>query len=214
MAAIALVEPRLSGSGHRLVRNEKTKIYQMGDLMVAPSLSDSMLGYAYLRFEAEKLLPLIFHDGVPTLTWFLRRFQEAPELGPVERVRTLGCYVGDALWGLGWTNAIAQIGQTPWRKGEVGMACFRKLHPEKALTFGQMMLTWAFRELDLGVIYETTPVPNVSAVRFLKRLGFDFCGQLPRYSSWDGRLCDSWISAMTRDRWFSDLFPEGADAAA
>src|SRR5512146_2731674 len=82
--------------------------------------ADNLLAYAYLRFEREGLLPLIFPEEVPSISWFLGRYQDKDML-------TLAAVDGQGgLQGLGWVSHLTAMGAAGrYRKAECGMAFFR-----------------------------------------------------------------------------------------
>jgi hypothetical protein len=165
---------------------------------VVPRPSDKMLAFAYLRFDREKLLDRIFYEGVPSLTWFLQKYQEIP---------CLACYrvtgKGQAdieLFGLGWIGMQETL-VSGWKKGEIGMAFFRKTDPRLVRDGSKLMLEYAFEGMGFDVLYGTTPEGNPAAIAHARRMGFEMHGPLEGYCTWQGVPCGAMLSVMTRERW-------------
>lgn len=183
----------VSNVGLEIVQEDANHAYRWGNLIVAPKPTEQMLALFYLRMEQDKRLDLVFHSGVPRLSWFLDKYQE---------IDTVGCYenteLGIQLRGMGWFNGTTEIGN--YRKSEAGEAFVKGVKPTNTLRFCQMMLAWAFNQLDADVIHGATPVPNRAACLFMQRLGFEHA-TIGGYFSWRGSLCSAEISWMTKERW-------------
>ncbi len=192
------MEP-MSGSGLELESGEivyenQNQVYRWGKLLVAPRLSEQMLAYAYLEWERQGLNKYIWYEGVPSLSWYLEQYK---------KMTVLGCFVdcGSAqLVGLGWLNTLT-IMAGKYKKAECGMAFFRNVGHDISLRFGQMMVDWAMAHLGLDAMHGATPTKNRAAIRYMRLLGFEHCGPVGGYSSFDGELCPCEISWMMRDRW-------------
>jgi len=189
------LEIPVSRSGHTIQRGD---IYSWGDIRVVPRPSDKMLAFAYLRFDREKLLDRIFYEGVPSISWFLQKYAE---------IQCFACYrvTGNdqdeiELFGLGWVGAQETLANG-WKKGEVGMAFFRKTEHRLTVDGSKLMLEYVFEELDFDVLYGTTPEQNPAAVAHARRLGFDIHGPVEGYCTWQGKPCGAMISSITRERW-------------
>lgn len=180
-----------SRSGYEILKSEE--VYRMNGLTVAPLTHESTLAYAYLRLEHEKILPIVFYQEVPTVSWWMEWAKKS---------LVLGCYRGPDLVGLGWVNVIDKM-QGGHIKAEVGVAFFRK--ENDPLNFSRIMIEWIFDRLHLDSVYATTPAPNRAARLHLKRLGFDLFGPIPGYVEWEGRLEAIYIGVVTREKWFSSL---------
>jgi hypothetical protein len=183
-------------SVHGQIEKLPGQVYRQGDMIVAPKVSDDLLAYAYLRMQNEGILPLVFYEEVPSISWFLEKYQEAGTC-------VLGCYrqLEDRrdLEGLSWINSVTTMGGGRYRKAEVGQAFFRKVHDPAG--YAKIVIDWAFDNLKLDALFGTTPEPNKAAVQFARKLGFHMIGPLDCYATWQGELCGCWISVMTLGRW-------------
>ncbi len=184
----------MSESGQELERGPG-KILRRDELVVAPLISESMLGWTYLRFEREKLLPVIFHESVPSISWFIKTFTENAAIGCFRQAP--GKDQADMV-GMGWVNSIMEM-NGGHRKGEIGMAFFREV--KNTLEYGKLMTTWAFENLNVHALFGTTPAPNRAAVLFVRRMGFQMFGPVEAFATWEGKLCSVWISVMTKEKW-------------
>lgn len=175
-------------------------IYSCGDLMIFPYPPETALAYLYSIFEKQGLLPILFHEGVPPLSWFLSTYRK-PEIS------TLGCYRkledGTAeILGIVWINQSWKIGQN-WTKREVGM-CFVRQQPIQDLeTLALMSIQWAFDHLNTDTLVGTTPETNRAALLFGRKLGFHQAGPLPGYTCYDGKLCGAYFQSLPKDEWRS-----------
>jgi hypothetical protein len=169
--------------------------YRDGELIVAPHPSESMLAFAFVRFEHEDLLRWIFYEGVPSARNFISYLMER---------ETLACYrqrpdsPGAELCGLGWLVLSDQL-TNPFRKGEIGIGFFKG--QKDIRRFGEIMTTWAFDNLKVSAIYGTTPEPNRAALAYIRRLGFEMFGPVPNFCTWEGKPVAAWISAITKEKW-------------
>lgn len=173
-------------------------------LTVHRGMSDEQAAALYLLFKHEKLLPFYFHEGVPSLTDFLRMTVDPRNV-------FYGCFVGHEksesvdLVGLVGGTAYTRVGSGG--KLDVGM-CFSRsaqsLNSEMALEFSELAIDDAFQAEDLKLLamYGTTPSRNLAAIRFLRRLKFTECGRLPNYCTWEGQPDDAVISALTEQQWY------------
>ena len=189
------VEGQASGL-NSVITMDENQVMTWDDLVVAAKPSEQMLAFAYLRFEREGILPMLFYEGVPKLSWFMAQYSD---------ILSLGCYLKDPdgntnLAGLGWVNAMTMMG-SKHKKAEVGMGFFRGAHPGKVHRFGMMMIEWAFSIGGLSALHGATPVKNIGAVRYMRSLGFEHFGPVEGYCSWQGELSACEISAMTKERW-------------
>ena len=196
----------MSDLGHQIERLPG-QVYRKGNLIVAPKPSDEMLAWAYMRLKREELLDRVFHEGCPSLTWCLEWFTQP-------NTAVLGCFKqvdGRAeMRGLGWLNSFTVLhGKSDWRKAELGEAFFRGVGMHETEQFGRLMLTWAFDELKMDVLFGSTPEPNRAAVLFARRMGFKMIGVADGYGLWNGEPCGCWISVLTRQR-FEELNGEEA----
>jgi RimJ/RimL family protein N-acetyltransferase len=174
---------------------KENAIYSWKNLIVAPSPPEALLGEIYLRLAKEDLLGQVFYEGIPSLAWFLERFQK-PDTD------VLACFRRDGenalLSGLGWINNVKQSNDG-YRRAEVGIAFFR--HQLRSIEFGKMMLAWFFENREVDFLYGCTPEPNRPAWRYAKALGFTLHGPIPNFTSWKGEACGVMISALSRKDW-------------
>lgn len=159
-------------------------------------VSEDALALAYLLLKQADLLEEVFPgDEIGILDF----------IGISKKVITLGAYeeteIGSALLGIGWL-------ERDGHRGMCGMAFLPTAQRErwrlaKCLEASRLMLDWAFEQPGLEVLYGKVPVAHRRAVIFAKLVGFQQIGPLPLYQSWRGVMCDSWMMALTKDRWRS-----------
>jgi RimJ/RimL family protein N-acetyltransferase len=205
--ATFVAEPSAKETTRPVLVRGKDKAYRVadpnGDLVVGPVTpqNDHLLGYAYLRFKEDGLLPVIYYEaesGGPTLRWFIDHHLQAGT--------TLGAFIVEPsgkhrLVGLGWINYQMQFARGKHKKADVGMGFFRGTSPSHSKLLTQMMIDWTFNEIGLDQAVGITPSPNRMAVRFLKGLGFELFGPIPNDVGWHGEMVSAYVSVMTRERW-------------
>lgn len=164
--------------------------------------SESILGRAYLLFEHEGLLSLIWSAGTPPL---LSDFLEEARKGTTYTA----CYVEypgqpPALAGLAWAFDVAPLGKTGRVRATIGVAFLREFQvrniPRELAT---LALDDIFEHCGLEVAYGFVPIPNAPALRFLTKMGFKKVGVAPLFGHWQGEPCDLVLSCMTRTEWNS-----------
>jgi hypothetical protein len=171
--------------------------HRCGNLIVVPKPNEKAVAYGYLMFDKQGLLPIIFHEGVPSLSWFMDWCRKPDSI-------LLGAYrlPEMELLGFGWiVSQEVLIGKKEFRKAELGEAFFRGTPAADTHQFGRMMIDWAFQELDLDVVMGTTPEPNTAAVRFAHQMGMTMIGRAEKVTLWQGEPCDAWLSQLTREHW-------------
>jgi hypothetical protein len=201
---------------------EKDGTYRSGDLVMLPRPVERVLVNLYYRFEADRLLDVIFHEsGKPTLQWFLATYLK-PETSTLISYRESAKLLSDSSFrvdetyytplGMVWINQSWAIGPN-FRKAECGMAFVRRTPLEDTLRLGEMSISWAFDNLALDSLFGCTPSPNRAAVLFGQKLGFQQTTPLEGYSCFNGKLCSVVLQSMTKERWHartSDLAKEAA----
>lgn len=183
--------------------------HQGKSLLVTPLVSEEMLAVAFLRFKAEGLLDRIFSEQQASLSWFIKHYMR-------DEISMLACLKEDystkqmTPCGLAWIVNKTCVGSTAapvFYKAECGEAFFRHTSPRETLEFGQMVVDWAFENCGILSLYGTTPEPNVVAVKYARRLGFDVRGPFPDYTAWvDEKTgqrgpCGAFISVMSKQQW-------------
>jgi hypothetical protein len=174
-------------------------VYRWGRLIVQNGLTEQMLVYAYLRFQQDKLLPIIFYEGIPEVEEFLRIYTDPASC-------TLGCFeVVEStetanLAGLCFINDRVKMGPNHARIN-VGEAFFRGHGVDVPVRFGQMCLEWIWDNIAVDAVGGVTPAPNRAALLFSRKLGFTVVGPLPGGTVWNGELCDVYLSSMTKQMW-------------
>ena len=185
------------------------RVYRWKDIFVTPHIDSEILAYAYQRFRDEGTLRYLFHenpiDRPPDIEWFLERYKQ---------MVVLACFHQPPgaeqakLIGLGWCNVLLAYG--PYGKTEFGEAFLRGWAPDIVMACGQLMVCWAFSEIQVATLHGpghlqlalgTTPTQNPAAIQYFQKLGFDSLPPIPQYTMFDGELCDSVISYMTREKW-------------
>jgi len=173
-------------------------IVRNGNLVVTPCVTDLLLARAYLNYQKEGTLPVIFYQREPTISDFIKAHME------VGTRITLGCFRVDEETkkvehcGLGWVSDAVRMNS--FTKAEIGIGMFRCAGKDN-LAFGKMMLQSFFSKYAIDVLFGTTPEPNRLALRYSRKLGFDLAGPIPDYCSWRGALTDGWISHMSKSQW-------------
>lgn len=172
-----------------------------GPVLVAPVRNESLLARAYLKFEAEGLLDIIWHEG----RWSLREFLEwalAPNmvmLGAYNTEASLNQDLG--LIGLGWVNSVVRY--AGFSKAEVGFGFFRRPSPFRKLAGVRLMLDSFFETYEVDYLFGMTPDQNPLAVRFARKAGFDAVATLPCYTAWEGSPANAVVLMLSRFAWES-----------
>ncbi len=176
-------------------------VYSRGAVLVTPVRDETLLAKAYLKFEAERLLETIWHNGV----WTLREFLDWA-LQP-DRVM-LGAYQTEArldqdvgLIGLGWVNSFERF--AGFAKAEVGFGYFRKPSLWNKITGTRLMLDMFFSAFPVDFLFGFTPDQNPVAIGFAKRAGFEVVAKLPNYCAWQGNPANAVVLTLSRWRWES-----------
>lgn len=170
--------------------------YKCGNWAIQRGLSDEQLAFLYARFKSDKTLDLLFYEHSMSLKEWIDTYLDPQHC-------TLGCFKADAtgkwdLYGLGWINEVVRLGGK-YLRGNIGQGFVR--HAESPLRFGQMMLAWAFEQLNLDLLMGVTPAANRAACIFPRKLGFTMSGPVPCGTVWRGELAEVWISTMTKEQW-------------
>lgn len=69
------------------------------------------------------------------------------------------------------------------------------------LALGQAVLDHWFGVMGFDIIAGVTPRANRAAIAFIKRIGFQIVGDVPNFTTYDGKPCASATSFMTREMW-------------
>lgn len=149
-----------------------------------------ILSAAYARWRAEDLFPLIFHRSQDmTLGEFLD-WNYRPTVEPV------GCYVGEALIGLGWICQAHLIdGEV---SAEVGCAFFKGTPLSQWHAALDLFVRHAFIDRGFDAIYGVSARHNPAAQQIL-----DYCGMTPAESlPWGEEVdSDTMIYGLRRKDW-------------
>ena len=177
---------------------EAMSCVRSNNLLVTSCVTDSLLAQAYLTYQKEGTLPVIFYQREPTISDFIKAHME------VGTRITLGCFRVDegsetpTFAGLGWvSDAVRMNGFT---KAEIGIGMFRCAGRDN-LAFGKMMFSLFFDKYKIDCLFGTTPDCNKLALRYAQKLGMSLHGPIPNYCSWRGQLSDGWISHVSREQW-------------
>lgn len=162
------------------------------------------LAKAYLQYSVEKMLPIIFHERVYSLTEFLT-WGLSDGVVMLAAFRQYGPEESDyEFCGLSWVNRARDMGAGK-KKSEIAMGFFRAQQVKNLnLRFGRLMLRWVFDNLDIDVLFGTTPVQNHAALRYSKQIGFSLHGPIPSYTTWKGELTSVWVSMMSREQFLEN----------
>lgn len=172
--------------------------------------SESLLGLAYVKLDQQNLLPIVWHENVPSLSWILESSKRADNVYYACLLKWEGSETHE-LAGVGWLVDVHVL--TPGKiTGSVGMVFFGEFQ-QSALTreFCRMMLDDGFDNLGLQAAYGFAPIQNRAACLFHRRMKFEVLATLPCYSTWEGEVCDVQVSVMTAERWnIVDLMPDAS----
>ena len=189
---------RLSTKNLQIIKNHAYECPSAG-LVVAPYPTQDILATAYLRFKAEGLLPLFFHeDETPLdLYQFLTWCMEAAGY-------MMGAYQqqGDQLicTGIGKVGKPHSMGGG-YQKAEVAMMFFREFQVrDLTMPTCQMMIEMVFDRTNLDVLFGTTAERNRAALRFMKAIGFEYA-KVGCFTTWQGQMCATYASWMSEEKW-------------
>lgn len=180
------------------MENPVDGILRSGNLIVTSCVTDTLLAQAYLTYQKEGTLPVIFYLQVPTIKQFIDAHLQVGQ-----RI-TLGCFRIDeetgtsTFVGLGWVSDSVKMGGH--YKAEIGIGMFRCAGKDN-LAFGKLMLAAFFQQYAIDVLFGCTPEDNKLALRYARKLGFSLHGPIPQYCSWHGELTAGWISHMSKEEW-------------
>lgn len=172
-----------------------------GALSIVPNPPEDWLAAAWLKFKEAGLLPIIWHERVPTLRWFLEWAADK------RNIIYAGLFHGDgesdvSLCGLGWCLSLTPLGEQ--FKADVGMAFFPEWqHDNIPAELAEMMIDDAFQCRNMVLMVGATPIKNPAATHFIHKVGFHRVGVIPNYTTWEGKLCDAVISSLTLEDWFT-----------
>lgn len=175
-------------------------ILRRGNLVITPCVTDSLLAQAYLTYQKEKTLPIIFYQSEPAIRDFI-----AAHLEVGKRI-VLGCFRVDdktqhiEFCGLGWVDNPVRMGG--FTKAETGIGMFRCAGRDN-VEFGKLMLESFFTQHNIDVLFGCTPEPNRLALRYAQKLHFDLSSPIEDYCTWQGKLCAGVISHMSKAQWQS-----------
>jgi hypothetical protein len=74
-------------------------------------------------------------------------------------------------------------------------------HRHDSLEIGHAVMAHWFFNMGFDVIAGITPRANRAAIAFIKRLGFQVVGDIPDFTTYDGKVSASATSFMTKDMW-------------
>jgi hypothetical protein len=191
--------------------DKATSLYRAGNLAVSTGLDQKLLATAYLRLDFEKNLDLVYYEGVPSLLEFLKTCTAPEHI-------CLGGFVdhgkGWEFCGLSWVFDRQQLGTGHW-KAETGFAFFRHCaKPSEKVRIGQLMVEALFETFNISSLFGTTPAPNRAALKYARAVGFNVCGPIPNFVSFEGALADVYISNLTKQEWQARKQPRPLGAAA
>ncbi len=180
------------------MENPADGILRRDNLVVTPCVTDALLAQAYLTYQREKTLPVIFYQQIPTITDFIKAHLE------VGKRIVLGCFRVDdktkavEFCGMGWVADSVQM--NGYTKAETGIGMFRCAGRD-SLEFGKMMFSCFFQQYDIDSLFGVTPEENKLAIRYAQKLGMSIHGPIPQYCTWEGRPTAGWISHISKEQW-------------
>ncbi len=177
------------------------EILESGDLAVTVVTTETHLAIAWLEMQAEGVIPVVFHQRVPTMREFLNDAMTAGN-----RI-TLSCFRNipgkpPEFCGLGWVYGAVDM--SGFKRAETGM-WFSRRQTRKTdnLKFGAMCFDIFFKHYAIDALFGTTPEPNTLALRYARRLGMQLIGPIPDLCTWEHRLVPGWISHVNRLDWLA-----------
>jgi RimJ/RimL family protein N-acetyltransferase len=157
------------------------------------NLPKDILRLLYRRLVAEQLDRMLFHNRAVTEEEFVR-FAEDEALTSLFLDQANGRFVG-----LAWLTNIEDC-QTI-RKGIGSFSFFRDFwNAPLTKAFGDVCLSQWFSIVGLNLVYGITPSPNRLAIRYCRRLGFNYVARIPQFVSYDGETVDADICTLTREQ--------------
>jgi RimJ/RimL family protein N-acetyltransferase len=173
-------------------------------------MTDLHAAQLYLLLYHDGVLPMYFHEGVPSITAWLKMVADPRNVfyecwvgnEDSERVDIVGM-----ISGTGYTK-VGEGGKL--EAGMVFCKSVQRADSAVALEFAEIAMDMTFEAEDLKIValFGTTPSPNVVALRFMKRMGFKECGRLPLYCTWESKPVDAVISVLTREMWYARGTPD------
>lgn len=159
-------------------------------------IDDDCLAIAYLRAKLEGLLPYLFWKSPPkTVREFMNWCNEQVVVGCFcQKSPTL-----DDLAGLGIISKPREMGGR--KQGDSSELFFREYHIAETPQFARMLLDWAFTEGGMDCLRGITPSANISALRFMRQVGYSFNPPIPELCEWQGKPCGGIMSWLTKEMW-------------
>jgi hypothetical protein len=167
-----------------------TLAVEQHELSLRPGLDFPTLTYAYCRWKGEGVFKDIFYQEPDAL---LVDFLGWNMAGAVE---ALGLYDGDTLWGMGWVNQKYEVDGV--RMAEVGVGFFKGVPLSIWRRALDLMLTHAFIEVGLEVVYGLCPTQNRAAMEFIRKCRMTKVDKLP----WGQEVGpEVGVYELRKDRW-------------
>ncbi len=152
--------------------------------------SEEELAELFILAKRAGLLPIVFQEGEPSLSWWLNWVATRCPLFLLAIDDSTGSPIG-----AGWVNAF--VSNFNHKRAEVGFIFLPKLKsPFAYISAARRMLEIARHRLKPDLMLGTIPIHNDKAIAFAKRLGFKQVAVIPKYTIWYGRPSDAAILIM------------------
>ncbi|HWD40887.1 MAG TPA: GNAT family protein [Fimbriimonas sp.] len=111
--------------------------------------------------------------------------------------------VGQSFVGATWINEIKR----PEMTGVFGVMLGDKgvWRTGVSTAVGNAVASYAFREEGFSYLYTNILEPNLASKKRALRAGFKEYGVKPSAGIVDGRICDEWLGALSREEWLATL---------
>lgn len=157
------------------------------------TLPENILGLIYRRLASEDILSDLVPESDLSEQEFVQ-FANGPALLNLFLDLESGRYAG-----LAWITDIEE-GRLI-KKGCASVAFFKDWwKPRVTEQFGKICLSQWFEALDFNIVYGMTPTSNVAAMRYSRRIGFQYEALLPKFTSRRGVVVDAAICVIRKDR--------------
>jgi len=114
-------------------------------------------------------------------------------------VKSVGCYAGDKLVGIGWNCQVHQVADK--KVAEVGAGFFKETPLSLWRRGLALLIESAFVDHGCASVYGTSPEPNRAARVWALSVGMRETGRIPLFTQWEGSAVDTIIHSLSREEW-------------
>jgi|GEM_PF-3061258 len=171
------------------------------------STSQQGLVDLYFRIHQDGLQEIVFHENPEMTLLQFMNFMSSPRtfLSVFALMDEQTDSVVDVV-GMAWLSETQNCCGGTLNKA-IGSFLFFKNYQKPAYTdpCHEILFDYWFNLLGLHTLVGLTPEPNRAALLFVKRLGLKEICRIPRYTTYEGKVCAGVVSQLTSEDYFSGL---------